>query len=1444
MNSKLYCLLILIICSSQVFAEGTKEFRPTSDKKGELCIDTTRNKFGSVTATVDYRLYIHISDYTTEAIYFGFGTTKHNLGAATFRFYRPDDVIDTSGTVPTVTGNRGFIDTYDQAVAGPTVIAPGTGYWGLRCTPDMNGDYYLAFKITWLTGPFVDSYKTFENIDVTVVNTNTIQSVPGRLWSKAWQLYCENPTAGSTNQYWGKMFVYSADSIVTKVDFNGVIPGTFTVSCNHSGCYPAPPQTVVSARKSVSGEHTFPEYKIFLNNPDLLPFPSGVLGGLDNTIPVTAVRNCDGTIDFTFGCTKAGNVELKLLLSSLGFPYVDRTIPQQVTTGMNTVHWDGFDGGAPPNSVPNGMTFLFYISYVNGLTHLPLYDVEFNTNGFFLDLIRPTTVPAPPDPLFYWDDSNFTGGTTNFTGCLPNPPVSGCHIWNTPPGGFGNNRTINTWWYAVSTSTAQTSITEKRFPSALGVITGPTQICQGGSGTYTVTVDPNTLKYCWSFPGGVDTTLVPTVTINIPANAPTGPGLITVNGMNLECGIGPVSTHSVTINPFASPTVAGAGSVCIGTTGSTYTTQGGQINYLWNVSAGGFITAGGGNANNFVTVTWNTAGAQSISINYTDAITGCTASTPFVYTVTVHPLPVPSNTGNTDVCEGTTGVVYTTEPGKLAYTWAVSAGGNITAGGGPADHTATVTWNTAGPQTISVGYTDNVTNCTSATPTVVNLTVKPLPVPVITGPNDLCAGTAGNIYTADPGKLNYIWTISGGGNMTAGGGTTNSTVTVTWNTPGPQTVTVNYTDNVTGCTAATPTIYPVNIKPLPVPALSGPNTVCINTPGPVYTTDAGMNAYTWAIVPPSAGTITSGSTTNTVNVTWAQLGIHSITVNYTHNITGCTAAAATSQTVTVNTLPVPTISGAAAICSGIPTTYTTQIGPTNYIWTVSAGGTIVSGGTPADHTVTVNWTAPGAQSVSVNYAIGTGCTALTPTVYLVTVNQSTPPVISGLNAICETNSTIYTTQAGMTAYSWVLSPGGTFISPVTGNSVTVLWNTPGARYIDVNFTNGFGCTPALPTRYNVTVNALPVTTITQGPGPACQAAAHIYQVPADPSCTFTWSVVPAGSGIISSGQGNSTATIDWVIAGNSTVNVTGINSTTACFTIGSFPVTVHPAPSPSFSACFDIKTTSTAKKFTLRGATPYLPVQGVYSGSRVSYNSGSGYYEFDPFGAGPGAYPIIYTFTNNYGCVTSTPAVTITVVNSTFSCGSDLTDVRDGKKYKTSVIGGRCWMKENLAYGTILSPESMSQTDNCIPEKYCLASDATCTTYGGLYQWDELMAYSFTSANQGLCPPEWHVPSETEWQTMINAISTGVTPPANGVAGSFLKDIFLNPGFLSVTKGIYYLNTTWSYTSGVLSGTMYWTATPNGADRSVARGVNSINPSTSKYPGSRENAFSVRCVKD
>ena len=49
--------------------------------------------------------------------------------------------------------------------------------------------------------------------------------------------------------------------------------------------------------------------------------------------------------------------------------------------------------------------------------------------------------------------------------------------------------------------------------------------------------------------------------------------------------------------------------------------------------------------------------------------------------------------------------------------------------------------------------------CKSLTRTAVIVTINPLPVPGLAGPNSVCLNSTGNIYTTEAGKSNYIWTV-------------------------------------------------------------------------------------------------------------------------------------------------------------------------------------------------------------------------------------------------------------------------------------------------------------------------------------------------------------------------------------------------------------------------------------------------------------------------------------------------------------------------------------------------------------------------------------------------------------------------------------------------------------------------------------------------------------
>ncbi len=293
-----------------------------------------------------------------------------------------------------------------------------------------------------------------------------------------------------------------------------------------------------------------------------------------------------------------------------------------------------------------------------------------------------------------------------------------------------------------------------------------------------------------------------------------------------------------------------------------------------------------------------------------------------------------------------------------------------------------------------------------------------------------------------------------------------------------------------------------------------------------------------------------------------------------------------------------------------------------------------------------------------------------------------------------------------------------------------------------------------------------------------------------------------------------------------------LTSSLACATNNpatSLPVqmSVLPAPVVTFINCFDAITTINAKPIRLKGG---LPLNGTYSGP--GFNSSTGM--FTPSAAGIGIKTITYSYTNAALCSASQTQTITVQANPAFSCGNNLTDIRDNKVYPTVQIGSQCWMTTNLNYGSTV-PSSQVQYDNCISEKYCYNDLAgNCTNYGGLYQWDEVMKYDDTPAGQGLCPPGWHVPTDSEWTTLFDFYQ------GNALAGKPLQDTIIS-GFKAQTSGVFYLNSSWSFNG---FATLFWSSTPWSAVKAISHGMNIYDFSVSLYPSSKANAFPVRCLRD
>jgi uncharacterized protein (TIGR02145 family) len=269
------------------------------------------------------------------------------------------------------------------------------------------------------------------------------------------------------------------------------------------------------------------------------------------------------------------------------------------------------------------------------------------------------------------------------------------------------------------------------------------------------------------------------------------------------------------------------------------------------------------------------------------------------------------------------------------------------------------------------------------------------------------------------------------------------------------------------------------------------------------------------------------------------------------------------------------------------------------------------------------------------------------------------------------------------------------------------------------------------------------------------------------------------------------------------------------------------APIVTFTLCFDTITTVNAKPIKLKGG---IPLGGTYSGPGVNSLTGV----FSPATAGVGTKTITYTYTNAAMCSASKSIHIIVQAAPVFTCGNNFTDIRDNKVYPTVQIGSQCWLAANLNFGTIIA-STQDQRDNCISEKYCYNDNpVNCTTQGGLYQWDELMLYDNTPADQGFCPPAWHIPTENDWNTLFaNYVN-------NAFAGSPLKYSGYS-GFNALLSGARHIDKSWDFHG---FATFLWSSSSYGGYKAWAHGMNDPDPSVSVYPASRSNAFSVRCLHD
>ena len=212
--------------------------------------------------------------------------------------------------------------------------------------------------------------------------------------------------------------------------------------------------------------------------------------------------------------------------------------------------------------------------------------------------------------------------------------------------------------------------------------------------------------------------------------------------------------------------------------------------------------------------------------------------------------------------------------------------------------------------------------------------------------------------------------------------------------------------------------------------------------------------------------------------------------------------------------------------------------------------------------------------------------------------------------------------------------------------------------------------------------------------------------------------------------------------------------------------------------------------------------------------------------------------TNTYGMSEWSSVWNFTTV--AYICGTSTISYL-GKTYNIVQIGSQCWLKENLDVGTMIFGNQSALNNGSI-EKYCYNDDsANCTTYGGLYQWNEAMQYVTTEKAKGICPSGWHIPTQAEFQTLATAVSNDGNALKGVGQGIGVGAGTNSSGFSALLAGFRYDNGGFNYLG---SDTFFWSSTEYGAANAFSMILNAYNSSITFDYYYKDFGFSVRCIKN
>lgn len=187
------------------------------------------------------------------------------------------------------------------------------------------------------------------------------------------------------------------------------------------------------------------------------------------------------------------------------------------------------------------------------------------------------------------------------------------------------------------------------------------------------------------------------------------------------------------------------------------------------------------------------------------------------------------------------------------------------------------------------------------------------------------------------------------------------------------------------------------------------------------------------------------------------------------------------------------------------------------------------------------------------------------------------------------------------------------------------------------------------------------------------------------------------------------------------------------------------------------------------------------------------------------------------------------------SCEKEKNIVRDadGNEYHTVTIGTQVWMATNLLTTKYANGESIAD-GIYVPND----NSNNVGIYGRLYTW-------FVATNtRSVCPTGWHVPSESDWNTLLSNVTSPADLKESGYSHWLAPNtLATNSVLFTALPGGYYSG---SEFLGINETAAFWFM--DEVNISTAKGYRLYfdnSPTTGDLVhANKDNAFSIRCVKD